>query len=433
VPAVLRGPTSACPTHEVLADFVQGKLGAVEASLVRSHLEVCTECLADFDSRPSGTPHESGAVDASPICRFRPGDLIRGKYRVDDVLGGGGMGTVLRAFHVALERPVAIKLMHPALVADPEASRRFTGEARAAARLESAHAVRILDIDVTPVPAPPGREGAVEVPFIVMELLEGEDLHSTIDRDGPIPWRVAIEYMLQALEAVAEAHDRGIVHRDLKPQNLFLTQRGVVKVVDFGLAKTLSLGSAVPSNAGSGTQTKVMMGSPHYMSPEQIRSARRVDSRADIWALGASLRHMVAGVPPYAAPNLFLLCARIINEPPPPIPPSLGVPSAIEAIVARCMAKNPADRYATCAEVSAALSAALTSVRSLPPVARGSGPVPTAARAQMELDVTNPLSTVDGEIEVDFSDAPEYQFDEVTVKTESGMVDITQPLVRPRR
>ena len=409
----------------------------MEASLVRAHLELCTECLADFDSRPSGAVLESGPVDAAgPGCRLQPGDLVRCKYRVDEVLGGGGMGTVLRAFHLALERPVAIKVMHPALVADPEASRRFTAEARAAARLESAHAVRILDIDLTPLPGAP-REG-MEVPFIVMELLEGEDLHTIIERDGPIPWRVAVEYLLQVLDAVAEAHDRGIVHRDLKPQNMFLTRRGLVKVVDFGLAKTLTIGSSAPAGSGSGTQTKVMMGSPHYMSPEQIRSARRVDARADIWALGASLRHMVAGAPPYAAPNLFLLCARIINEPPPPIPASFGAPPAIDAIVSRCMAKNPGDRYPSCADVAAALRAAVVSARSAPP-ARGSGPVPTASRPPSNREDTSPIVpestpvlTVETSIDVEF-DGPEYSFDDVTVKTESGTVDVTQQMVRPRR
>jgi serine/threonine-protein kinase len=291
--------------------------------------------------------------------------VIRKKYRVDALIGAGGMGTVFRAYHLELGRPVALKVMHDELVADAESSRRFAAEARSAAALESAHSVRILDIDRVD-----GVAGGRDVPFIVMELLEGEDLGTLLLREGRINYVRAVEYILQALEAVAEAHARGIVHRDLKPQNLFLTRRGSVKVVDFGLAKSLSLSPLAPSAPAAGalgalgTQTKVMMGSPQYMSPEQVRSARRVDHRTDIWALGATLHNLVGGTPPFSAPNLLMLCARIINERTPSL---LGrvpeLPPMLDAIIQRCLRKDAAERYASCEELEVALRDALDATR----------------------------------------------------------------------
>jgi eukaryotic-like serine/threonine-protein kinase len=280
---------------------------------------------------------------------LRVGDMFAGKYRIEGLLGTGGMGVVLQAFHTGLERTVAIKVMHADLATDADSARRFSGEARAAAALQSPHAVRILDID---------HLSDSGVPFIVMEHLEGADLGTVLSREGPIPYARAVDWIVQAMRGVAEAHARGFIHRDLKPQNLFLTRDGVVKVVDFGLAKAPLL-SATASDS-SGTHSKVPMGSPDYMSPEQFRSARNVDERTDIWALGATLFHLVAGHPPFVAHNVYLLCSRVLNEEAQPLRRLRPeVPAALEAVVQTCLRKDAQARYGSCAELEAALLEAM--------------------------------------------------------------------------
>jgi serine/threonine-protein kinase len=325
------------------------------------------------------------------------------------------MGTVLRAYHLQLERAVAIKIMHGDLVNDADSARRFAAEARAAACIESDHAVRILDIDrlESHVAGHPGH------PFIVMELLEGEDLSAVLAREGRLAPARAVDYLLQALEAVAEAHERGIVHRDLKPQNLFLTKRGVVKVVDFGLAKTLALAStnAAPPGVASGTQTNVMMGSPHYMSPEQVRSARRVDARSDVWSIGATLYHLLSGLPPFAAPNVFLLCARILNEPAPSLLRRLpDLPPAYDIVVQRCMKKDPKDRYSSVEELRAALCDALDATTMAPDRHISPSRPPSTART---VDDTAPMATL--------------QFSKSDLDRRVEVADLTERIERPRR
>ena len=207
----------------------------------------------------------------------RPGDVLAGKYRVDRVLGVGGMGVVVAATHLQLQQRVALKFMLDAGLAQPTQVERFGREARAAVRLRSDHVARVLDV------------GTLETgsPYIVMEYLDGSDIGSVLEQRGAMPVDMAVDCVLQACDAVAEAHALGIVHRDLKPRNLFLTTRNdgraLVKVLDFGISKHTT-GSDL-----SLTRTTEIMGSPSYMSPEQFRSAKLVDERTDIWALGAIL------------------------------------------------------------------------------------------------------------------------------------------------
>src|SRR5579859_1664764 len=206
---------------------------------------------------------EPGAI---PV---KEGDLLAGKYRVERVLGVGGMGIVVAARHEQLEQRVAIKFVRDEALDNKEAVERFLREARAAVRLKSEHAAKVLDVGTL-------ESGA---PYMVMEFLEGSDLAAVLVERGPLPVEEAAEYVLQACEAVAEAHAAGIVHRDLKPQNLFLarTVGGAprVKVLDFGVSKTLH---GNPTTGGGLTQTRLMLGSPLYMSPEQMRSSRDVDA-----------------------------------------------------------------------------------------------------------------------------------------------------------
>jgi eukaryotic-like serine/threonine-protein kinase len=277
------------------------------------------------------------------------GDVLAGKYRVEKLLGVGGMGMVVSAHHIQLDEKVALKfLAHDALKV-PEAVARFIREARAATKIKSEHVVRIIDV------------GSFESgePYMVMEYLEGSDLGALIRDSGPLPPEVAAEYLLQACEALAEAHALGIIHRDLKPSNLFLTRRRdgspLVKVLDFGISKVAS-GSSSGPDLGL-TKTTAMMGSPLYMSPEQMASARDVDARTDLWALGAILYELLAGVPPFNADTLPQLCAAVLQQEPEPLRarrPEL--PPAAETIVARCLRKSPAERYANVAELAVALA-----------------------------------------------------------------------------
>jgi serine/threonine-protein kinase len=276
----------------------------------------------------------------------REGDLLAGKYRVQRVLGVGGMGVVVAARHEQLEQSVAIKFVRSEALDNAEAVARFLNEARAAVKLKSEHAAKVLDVGTLETGAP----------FMVMELLEGCDLATVLGERGPLPVELAADYVLQACEAVAEAHAAGIVHRDLKPQNLFLarTVGGTekVKVLDFGVSKSLAL-----SGEGALTRTRSMLGSPLYMSPEQMRSSRDVDARSDVWALGVVLFHLLTMRWPFEAETMPELCLKVVSEP----PLSLAalrpeVPAELVAVVERCLVREPDKRFANAAELAAALA-----------------------------------------------------------------------------
>ncbi|MBS2019451.1 MAG: serine/threonine protein kinase, partial [Deltaproteobacteria bacterium] len=209
-------------------------------------------------------------------ARVKAGDVLGGKYRVERVLGQGGMGMVVAARHVQLGQRVALKFMLKEALTEPAHAERFAREARAAVQLQSVHTAKVLDV---------GKLKNGE-PYMVMEYLEGKDLDAVLrDARGPLSTPVAIDYMLQACEAFAEAHSLGMIHRDIKPKNLYLTQtvdgRPLVKVLDFGLAKTIGQMGDI-----SLTATSAVFGSPQYMSPEQMKSAKDVDTRSDIWSIG---------------------------------------------------------------------------------------------------------------------------------------------------
>ena len=274
-----------------------------------------------------------------------PGKILAGKYRVERILGKGGMGVVVAATHLALEQRVALKFMLPEAAANGALASRFIREARAAVRLRSENVARILDVGTL-------ENGA---PYIAMEFLDGEDLSGLLQRRGPIPVPEVSTYVLQACIALAEAHGLGIVHRDLKPANLFLTSGpdGVplVKVIDFGISK---MGSS-ESGSFMVTRTGVVMGSPSYMSPEQLRSAKDADARSDIWAVGVILYQLVSGILPFHADSLSGLSIQVANDPTPRLPVNLGPHAAIESVIRRCLEKTPTARYQTVAALAAAL------------------------------------------------------------------------------
>ncbi len=268
------------------------------------------------------------------------GDLLADKYEVTRILGQGGMGVVVAARHRELDKLVALKFMHEEVAMDPVAIDRFLREAKAAARLQNEHVGRVLDV---------GRL-QTGVPYIVLEYLEGRDLSEvTADAGGALPVSEVCEYLLQTCEAMAEAHAQGIIHRDLKPQNLFLTMRPdgrpLLKVLDFGISK-------VQSSTGP-TSTQQVMGTPAYMSPEQMRSAKSCDGRADIWSLGVILYQLLSGTLPFAGDSVAETMLKVMTDEPAPLT-SLrpGLPPALVAAVAKCLRKQRDERFDNVAELA---------------------------------------------------------------------------------
>ncbi|HEX4417031.1 MAG TPA: serine/threonine-protein kinase [Kofleriaceae bacterium] len=272
---------------------------------------------------------------------LRCGAVLLGKYRIDRVLGQGGMAVVLKVTHLQLGEELAIKILLPdATSADSHA--RFVQEAQSVARLRGEHIARIADVGVLPGGAP----------YMLMEYLRGVDLADELQRRGHMRPGEAVDYALQTCAALAEAHAHGIVHRDIKPGNLFLTARPdgtpLIKVLDFGISKD-------PVRAAKAlTQTQTVMGTPGYMSPEQMKAAREVDARTDLWSLGVVLYECLTGHAPFEAESFAGVVFKIATEPPAPIDPR--VPRALQAVVLRCLEKDRAARWPSVAALAAALA-----------------------------------------------------------------------------
>jgi len=277
-----------------------------------------------------------------------PGDMF-GEYRVESLLGTGGMGAVLAASRVRDGRQVAIKTLLGEHLDDPSLRARFKREGKAIQRLKSEHAVRVLEVGE----APDGR------PYLVMERLLGDTL-SAIARDGPLSIQRAVGYVIEACEALAEAHRKGIIHRDVKPSNLFLAdrpgRRPIVKVLDFGISKTRQI---EPSETETSTLTitGAVLGSPTYMSPEQLRDPKHIDERADIWSLGLVLHRLIAGKPAFEAETIGQHLMMIVSEPPTPLRRHRpDAPEQLERILRHCIQLHPARRFRTVGQLVAALA-----------------------------------------------------------------------------
>jgi serine/threonine-protein kinase len=278
----------------------------------------------------------------------RPGETVAGKYVIEGLCGRGGLAAVLSAMHVGLDQRVAIKMLLPEWADEAQVVERFLREGRAATRIRSEHVVRVFDVGTM----------ESEAPYLVLEFLEGHNLDDVVRMWGPLPVPTTIDWMLQAAEAIAEAHSYGIIHRDLKPANLFLTRRAdgsaCIKVLDFGLSKLTD-----PNMEGAGaklTREHDVMGSPHYMAPEQLRATRDADTPADVWALGAVLHELLTGTTPFRGETMPEVCATVLTQPAPPISTlRSNVPPEVEAAVLRCLEKEPAARFANLAELARAI------------------------------------------------------------------------------
>ncbi|MGD0676304.1 MAG: serine/threonine-protein kinase [Polyangiaceae bacterium] len=287
-------------------------------------------------------------MDRTPSLsqRVKPGQVFAEKYRITRILGAGAMGVVYAAQHELLHHEVAVKLMRGARAFDAGATARFLTEARNASRIQSDHVVRVLDL---------GLLDSGE-PFLVMELLDGADLAAIAKERGPtLPLAQTVDWLLEAIDAIAHAHAMGIVHRDLKPSNLFLSRRpdGTtrIKVLDFGISKAMQ-----PAATGI-TATDAVLGTPVYMPPEQLRDAKRVDPRSDIWALGAVAYELLTGKLPFFGDNVVALFAAATETRPVPLRElRREIPEGLEAAVLRCLRREPAERFANVGDLGAALA-----------------------------------------------------------------------------
>jgi len=304
--------------------------------------------LVSSSTWPGATPERTPRVTAqSPLAE---GEVLDSKYRVERVLGAGGMGVVVAATHMRLAQRVAIKFLLPHAVEDEHTVARFAREARALARLDSEHIARVIDVG----------ELATGVPYMVLEHLVGHTLADLLHTRGALPIAEAVTYVLEACEAMAEAHAAGIVHRDLKPENLFLATRPdgtqVIKVIDFGISKmtdSLELGPRSSTLTGAAS----IVGSPLYMSPEQLCAARDADPRSDIWSLGVTLFELLTTQGPFAWRSVPELCAAVLKEPARPLRELIPeAPAELEAVLLRCLEKEPAKRPVDMNELAAQLA-----------------------------------------------------------------------------
>jgi eukaryotic-like serine/threonine-protein kinase len=349
-------------------------------------------------------------------------DVLAEKYRIERVLGQGGMGIVLAAMHISLDERVAIKFLLPELAHDPALVGRFLREGRAAIKIRSEHVVKVLDVGTL-------RAGT---PYMVMEYLHGRNFEELLEEQGRLPFELAVDHVLQATEALAEAHALGMVHRDLKPANLFLAHRvdgsPCVKVLDFGITKVVD-----PNNASfDATSANVVMGSPRYMSPEQMRSTRAIDARADIWALGVILQELITGVAPFDGTTIPDLLAAILQDPPPPLRQLRpDAPEGLERVIGRCLEKEPSARYADVAELTEALApfgtaSSRLSADRVSRVIRPRTPVKTSTSAPL---VRNSLSAASSEFR---SEPPTLGTVTVSAEEEAGVGGVAGPAARHR-
>lgn len=297
----------------------------------------------------SGVVPANAGASAPSSVGITTGAVLDGKYVVGRIIGAGAVGVVFEAKNVELDETVAIKCLRPEMLVDAAVVARFAREAKASAALKSEYVATVHDVGTTP-------EG---VPYIVMEYLDGKDLGAILTESGVFDPRTAVELALHVCEALAIAHAKGIVHRDIKPENLLLAERAggmrVVKVLDFGISKMALTGSIFKNELPLVT-TVDLMGTPLYMSPEQVRVSGSIDVRSDIWSLGMVLYEVLAGETAFSGQSITEICASILESPPRPLELyRRDLPPGLIDVVLRCLEKDVTKRYQNIAELALAL------------------------------------------------------------------------------
>ena len=325
-------------------------------------MKICPKCGKEYADTNTLCPTDGAVLEKSSDWLI--GQTLASKYRIEELISEGGMGTVYRGTHILMDKTVAIKVLHPALAADDKIVTRFNREARAASRISHPHALNVTDFG----------EAENGVVFLVMEYLAGKTLKEVIRREGPMPLPRVVEIMRQVSGALEAAHAEGVVHRDLKSDNIMLMDAGGAdwaKVLDFGIAKIQEPVGQDPAL----TSPNLIIGTPQYMSPEQCSQASQIDARSDIYSLGVILYEMLVGHVPFTGDSPTAIMMKHLQEPPPAVlEERKDLPAAVGRVVARAMAKRPADRYQTVSELAESLTLAAESATPVIGVAGTAGP-----------------------------------------------------------
>ena len=383
------------PSKEQLTAFLTGRLAAGERAQVERHIATCASCCQALKDLPDETLQDNlraGGTPLDPFAAFAQGahanDLPRElighpRYRVIKQIGKGGMGEVYLAEHRLMERMVALKVIHRSITRDPRAVERFRIEVKAAARLSHPNIVTAHDA-----------EQAADVHFLAMEYIEGTSLALLVEERGPLAIADACQYVSQAALGLQHAHEHGMVHRDIKPQNLMLTPKGQIKILDFGLAR-FARGIGTGDGTQRITEFGAVMGTPDYIAPEQVSNARETDIRGDIYSLGCTLYFLLTGQTPFpTGTKTQKILAHLDRTPHALTSVRAQVPAKLAQIVEKMMAKDPAQRYATPREVAQALTAfsknAQRSAAAAPPPRQAEPPRPTPAQSRAKSSIERP-------------------------------------------
>ena len=315
-------------------------------------MKTCPTCGREYADTTTLCPADGAVLKRTGNDDRLVGQVLAGKYRIDDKIDEGGMGCVYRATHVLMEKVVAIKVLHPALAADDKIVARFTREAKAASRISHPHAINVTDFGES-------EQGTV---YLVMEYLRGRTLKDVVRSGGPMTLARTVEIVRQVAGALDTAHAEGVVHRDLKSDNIMLeeaTGGDWAKVLDFGIAKIQQTERSVHETDPGLTAPNIIIGTPQYMSPEQCSQASDIDARSDIYSFGVIVYEMLAGHVPFTGDSPTAIMMKHMQEPPPSIlEERKDLPAGVGRVLARALAKRPEDRFQSAGELSSALASA---------------------------------------------------------------------------